>query len=323
MTVRYLIVAVCALALTSCAEDVAHSANPRRIIDMHVHTIPASWSADAPPLNPVTGLPSTATSGDDLLPETLTLMDSLDVELAVLSGPLGSVQKWMEAAPGLFVGAPQFPMTHTGNRTLELEAYLPSPEEIRQLIQSGHVSALGEITAQYAGMIPSDPVLEPYFALGEEFDLPVGIHTGRGTIRILSSEDQKLFRVDYGNPKWVNDVLARHPRLRIYLMHAGHPFLEDTIALMGVYPNVYADLSRINWSIPRPAFHDYLKSLIDEGLESRLMFGSDGVGLPEAIGLAVEGIESAEFLTEQQKEDIFYNNAARFLRLDQSETPSR
>jgi len=96
-------------------------------------------------------------------------------------------------------------------------------------------------------------------------------------------------------------------------MHAGYPFFEDTIALMGVYPNVYADLSRINWSIPRPAFHDYLKRLIDAGLESRLMFGS----------LAVEGIESAVFLMEQQREDIFYNNAARFLRLEQSGTPSR
>ena len=46
------------------------------------------------------------------------------------------------------------------------------------------------------------------------------------------------------------------------------------------------------------------------------MFGSDGVGFPEAIGLAVAGIESADFLTEQQKADIFYNNAVRFFRLD-------
>lgn len=293
MTVRHWITAACALALASCDENVARSANPRQIIDMHVHTIPAAWSAESGPINPVTGLPSTATTGEDLLRETLTVMDSLDVELAVLSGPLGSVQKWVDAAPSVFVGAPQLPMTHKGDRTLELEAYLPSPEEIRQLVQSGHVRALGEITNQYAGMIPGDQVLEPYFALAEEFDLPVGIHTGRGTIRILSSEDQKLFRIDYGNPKWVNDVLARHPRLRIYLMHAGHPYLEDTIALMGVYPNVYADLSRINWSIPQPQFHDYLKRLLDAGFESRLMFGSDGVGLPEAIGLAVEGIESA------------------------------
>jgi hypothetical protein len=29
------------------------------------------------------------------------------------------------------------------------------------------------------------------------------------------------------------------------------------------------------------------------------------------------GIESAKFLTEEQKRDIFYNNAVRFLRLDE------
>lgn len=37
---------------------------------------------------------------------------------------------------------------------------------------------------------------------------------------------------------------------------------------------------------------------------------------PEAIGMAVEGIESAVFLTEEEKRDIFYNNAMRFLKLE-------
>jgi uncharacterized protein len=36
---------------------------------------------------------------------------------------------------------------------------------------------------------------------------------------------------------------------------------------------------------------------------------------PEAIDRAIETIEQAPFLTRQQKRDIFYNNAARFLRL--------
>jgi predicted TIM-barrel fold metal-dependent hydrolase len=33
------------------------------------------------------------------------------------------------------------------------------------------------------------------------------------------------------------------------------------------------------------------------------------------IDAALQAIESAVFLTPEQKEDIFYNNAARFLRL--------
>ena len=49
------------------------------------------------------------------------------------------------------------------------------------------------------------------------------------------------------------------------------------------------------------------------------MFGSDQMVWPEAIGLAIVGIESADFLTEAQKRDIFYNNAARFLRISDEE----
>ena len=37
---------------------------------------------------------------------------------------------------------------------------------------------------------------------------------------------------------------------------------------------------------------------------------------PQALGRAIDAVESATFLTPKQKRDIFYNNAARFLRLD-------
>jgi len=49
------------------------------------------------------------------------------------------------------------------------------------------------------------------------------------------------------------------------------------------------------------------------------MFGSDQMRWPEAIGMAIEGIESASFLSQEQKRDIFYDNAARFLRLKETE----
>lgn len=37
---------------------------------------------------------------------------------------------------------------------------------------------------------------------------------------------------------------------------------------------------------------------------------------PEAIEMAVAAIQSADYLTPQQRRDIFYDNAARFLRLE-------
>jgi predicted TIM-barrel fold metal-dependent hydrolase len=45
------------------------------------------------------------------------------------------------------------------------------------------------------------------------------------------------------------------------------------------------------------------------------MFGSDQMIWPGVIEPAIRSIEQATFLSEQQKRDILYNNAARFLRL--------
>jgi len=85
-------------------------------------------------------------------------------------------------------------------------------------------------------MIPSDSTLDPYFALAEELDLPVGVHTGKGTIKILSAEDKKKFRVEYGNPKWINDVLARHPRCLVARSSTEHAAWSGRIILVRLFP---------------------------------------------------------------------------------------
>jgi hypothetical protein len=36
-----------------------------------------------------------------------------------------------------------------------------------------------------------------------------------------------------------------------FIENAGNPYLEETIALMYHYPQVYVDLSTITWIIPR------------------------------------------------------------------------
>ena len=55
--------------------------------------------------------------------------------------------------------------------------------------------------------------------------------------------------------------------------------------------------------------------LVDAGFQKRIMFGSDQMIWPEAIRIAIETVEGADFLSAEQKRDIFYYNAARFLRL--------
>ena len=99
-------------------------------------------------------------------------------------------------------------------------------------------------------------------------------------------------------------------------MHAGYPFLEETMAILSVYPQVTVDIASIDWLIPKTEFYNYLKALIDVGFEKRIMYGSDEMVWSDAFALSIKNIESAPFLSEQQKEDIFYNNAARFYGIE-------
>ena len=83
--------------------------------------------------------------------------------------------------------------------------------------------------------------------------------------------------------------------------------------MMSMYPQLYMDIGAIVWLMPRPVLHSLLRDLMAHGLGKRVMFGTDEMAWPDAIRLAVENVDSADFLTPDQKADIFYNNAARFL----------
>ena len=181
----------------------------------------------------------------------------------------------------------------------------------RSLVQQQTVRAFGELGFQYAGLRPDDPSLDKYFVLAEELDIPVAIHMSGGGL-----PNEPKFRLALGDPLLLEEVLIRHPKLRVSIMHAGLPFLDGTVAIMRRYPQVYADLSKISdgTAYPREQFHDYLRALLRADLGRRLMYGSDAAG-PEAIRPSIEGITSAAFLSESQRRDILCDNAARFFRM--------
>jgi predicted TIM-barrel fold metal-dependent hydrolase len=102
---------------------------------------------------------------------------------------------------------------------------------------------------------------------------------------------------------------VRHPKLRVYVM------VDEMCSMLFSHPQLYVDVAWNDWGLPRKEFHSHLRRLVDAGFGKRIMFGSDEMVWPETIRVAIESIESADFLSEEQKRDIFYNNAARFLRL--------
>ena len=164
-------------------------------------------------------------------------------------------------------------------------------------------------------MSAADSRWEPFFALAEELDIPVGIHLGEGPPAAARFPGYETYRASLTTPFQLEEVLHRHPKLRIYVMHYASPLVDEMIAMMFTHPNLYVDIACNNWLNPRAQFYDHLKRMVDAGFEKRIMFGSDQIIWPGLIRAAVESVEQAPFLSKSQKRDIFYNHAARFLRL--------
>jgi uncharacterized protein len=256
----------------------------------------------------------------------LSAMDSLDVRIAVLNGVPDVLYDWQARAPKRLIPALLFPCengiaTNWGRPCFANGKEFPDIDWLRSEVKAGRIKALGEITAQYMGIAPDDSRLEPYFALAEEFDIPVFIHMGLGPPNAAYESSPATvksphFSAAAGNPLRLEPVLERHRKLRIAVMHAGWPYWEEMTLMLHLNPNLYADVGVLQSAIPRRAYYSYLRQLVEAGYASRIMFGTDGS--PKQIQEGIEAITRADFLDPQQKGDILCGNAARFLQLPQS-----
>jgi predicted TIM-barrel fold metal-dependent hydrolase len=189
-------------------------------------------------------------------------------------------------------------------------------KRLREAFTSGGFKVMGEIGLQYEGMSPSDPSVDEYFALAEELDVVVGIHMGTGGSGRANLTTPK-FRGSMGNPLLMEELLAKHPKLRVWIMHAGYPMIDNLLTLLQANSHVYVDVAGLIWSYPIKEVNRYIQRMVEAGFEDRVMFGTDQLLWPNLMSQSINIIDTAEYLTPEQKRDILYNNAARFLRLDQ------
>ena len=124
------------------------------------------------------------------------------------------------------------------------------------------------------------------------------------------------FRGSMGNPLLLEELLARHPRLRVQVMHAGYPMIDNMLTLLQANSHVYVDVAGLIWSYPLKEVNRYIERLVDGGFADRVMFGTDQLVWPQLMAYSISIIQNADYLTPAQKRDILYHNAARFLRLD-------
>lgn len=312
----------------------AAAQTPPPIIDMHLHALPIDFQGPPPQTicAPFSTFPAwdpktdyrevfaklgsdpgctypviSPTTQDEVMEESLAILEELNI-IGVTSGPPPLVARWREAAPDRIIPGISF----------YLGPDAPSAEEIGRMYDDGRLEVFSEVAIQYQGFQPNHPEFSDYLEVAAEKDIPVGIHIGTGPpgSPYLGFVN---YRARMHSPLSLEEPLIEHPGLRVYVMHAGWPMLDDTIALLYTHPNVYLGVGVISYVLPRAEFHRYLRRIVEAGFGNRIMFGSDQMIWPEAIRIAIESIESADFLSEQQKRDILYNNAARFLRLTEEQ----
>ena len=294
------------------------------IIDVHLHAHPVAGMA--PPGEPVianvqnflpfTTLPKAfngsvagllegrdtltgARTDDELMERTLACLRRYNIT-AVASGDLAG--RWKSNAPDRII----------------LTSSLLDTSALRAVIKEGKIKVLGEYGFQYMGLAPTDSVPMAVFAIAEETGLPIGIHMGPGPPGTPFVAAPK-YRARLSSPLGLEEVLVRYPMLRLYVMHAGWPMLDEMVHMLYTYPQLYVDIGVIDWVLPRKEFYRYLQALVEAGFGKRIMFGSDQMNWPDAIPVAIANIESAPFLSAEQKRDILYNNAVHFLRIDSLE----
>ena len=271
-----------------------------QVIDMHMHSYTEKdfWVGKAR-----NGFESSKTSKEHL-EQTIQKMNQHNIEYAVICGTIESIERYAKA-DNRFIPAYQ-----------DYEEKLIPIKQFEEYIKSGKIKVFGEVMAVYKGMTLTDSMYQPYLAICEKYGVPVAYHSG-GSFPNAQQLGWPKYRIALGDPFLIEDVLVKYPKLKLYLMHAGENFFENTLRMMDGYPNLYVDLGVELWL--HPLTKDYgtrfLKSAKQYKFLDRVLFGSDQMVWPEAISSSIDFLNSMDFLTPVEKEMILYKNAQKFLGL--------
>ena len=311
--------------LVACGFQLTAQTKHLPIIDVHVHAMKVNaqmandmspwFLSNMPGTDPNEPMPKflngdgaislkAAKSDQEFQEELMKTMQRLNMTI-VASGDPTVIRNWKKAA------APDRVIPSIGFSSADgitVQAFEDS-------LKTGFYKVVGEIGLQYQGISPSDPKVDKYFEVAERMNIPVAIHMGTGGNGMANLTSPK-YRASMGNPLLLEDLLAKHPKLKVWVMHAGYPMIDEMVALMGANSHVYVDLAGMIWSYPLEEIHMYLRRLVQAGFGKRIMYGTDLMVWPKLMETSIGVIENAQYLSFDQKRDILFNNAVRFFRLD-------
>jgi predicted TIM-barrel fold metal-dependent hydrolase len=113
-----------------------------------------------------------------------------------------------------------------------------------------------------------DPLTPAFLAVCDALErlaLPMLIHQGTTFSRAGS--------LLVARPALLDEIALRYPELKIVIAHMGHPWFDETIAVIRRQPNVYADVSALisrRWLL-----YNALVAAVEYRVTHKLLFGTD------------------------------------------------
>jgi predicted TIM-barrel fold metal-dependent hydrolase len=133
---------------------------------------------------------------------------------------------------------------------------------------------------------PADSRALRVYEVAEELGMPVLVHP--------VSQFSVQAKMEYARPYLWDEVLRTFPKLRLIMAQMGHPWIEETVCLLGKHANVFADISGLLIH-PWQAYNALLLANEYQVID-KLLFGSD---FPYTIASdCIEAMYSVNQLTQ-------------------------
>ena len=173
-----------------------------------------------------------------------------------------------------------------------------------------------KLAPTYQSFHPQDPRAYRVYAACEERGIPILFHQGWTPNRLARMAYQPVVQLD--------DICKAFPELRIIVAHVGMPATTDTLHMMFMYPNVYADVAGRNFPQygggPRTLFED-VSDAMALGISHKLFWGTDApwgdpassiASLRSIVDHASHADPSRPVPTETELDGVLGGNFQRF-----------
>lgn len=141
--------------------------------------------------------------------------------------------------------------------------------------------------------LANDECVFPIAELARELDIPLMIHTGHPPFSL---------------PWSVAQLADIYPDVTMVMIHMGHGngmYVQSAIDMAKKYPNLYLETSGM-------PMHTKIKEAYESVGSDRIMWGLDAPFHHPTVEMQRTIVSG---LTDEQLEDVFYNNAKKLLRL--------